>query len=94
MSELDELIRQRKEIDRKIKVLQSMERKVDGAWLKKNGEYWTVALQEIDDRQMLNKHDWQYKRLVTAPTRDDAVKGLKIMIDTLTELYGKILQEG
>ena len=89
MNDLDELIKQRNEIDRKIKALQSQEREVDGARLfKKYGDSWAVTLQEIDDRHM----KWRYKQIVITRSREETIEGLKTLIDTLTELYNKVTE--
>ena len=94
MNDLDELLKQRNEIDRKIKALQSQEREVDGARLfKKYGDSWAVTLQEIDDRHMINKKEWRYKQIVITKSRDETIEGLKTLIDTLTELYKKVTEE-
>ena len=91
MTELEELEKQKNRIERQINALKSVQTEVDGAKMfKKSGDYWVVTLQEIDCRQMLNKRVWRYRQLVMTRTKKEAIQGLKVMIDTLTELYNKV----
>lgn len=91
MTELEQLLKQRNRIDRQIDSLQSVQMEVDGARMfKKTGDYWVVTLREIDCRQMLNKRVWRYRQLVMTRTKKEAIQGLKVMIDTLTELYNSV----
>ena len=93
MTELEQLLQQRNRIDRQIDKLSSVQSEVNGARLfKKAGDYWVVTLQEIDCRQMLNKRVWRYRQLVMSRTKKEAIQGLKVMIDTLTELYNKVTE--
>lgn len=93
MTELEQLLKQRNRIDRQIESLQSVQMEVDGARMfKKTGDYWVVTLREIDCRQMLNKRVWRYRQLVMTRTKKEAIQGLKVMIDTLTELYNSVTQ--
>lgn len=91
MTELEELLKQRNRIDRQIDSLRAFQNEVDGARLfKKSGDYWVVTLREIDCRQMLNKRVWRYRQLVMTRTKKEAIQGLKVMIDTLTDLYNSV----
>ena len=93
-SELEKLLAQRKELDKQIKALQSLEVKVDGASLiKRYGDSWAVLLQEIDTRSCVDK-TWQNKQIVIAKTREEAIEYLGTLIDTLTQLYSKIRKTG
>lgn len=93
-SELENLLAQRREIDKKIKALQSLEVTVDGASLiKRYGDCWAVLLQEIDSRSYVKK-SWQNKQIVVAETRKEAIEHLGVLIDTLTQLYSKIRKTG
>lgn len=92
-SELENLLAQRREIDRKIKALQSLEVKVDGASLiKRYGDCWAVLLQEIDSRNNVGK-TWQNKQIAIAKTREEAIEHLDVLIATLTALYSKVRKE-
>lgn len=89
-SELEKLIAQRREIDKQIKALQSLEVKVDGASLiQRYGDSWAVLLQEIDSRNCVGK-TWQNKQIAIAKTREEAIEHLGTLIDTLTQLYSKV----
>lgn len=91
MTELEQLLLARNRIDRQIDALQSVQNEVDGAKMfKKSGDFWVVTLREIDCRQMLNKRVWRYRQLVMTRTKKEAIQGLKVMIDTLTELYNSV----
>lgn len=100
MTELEELIKQRKELDQKIKQLTSPKYEVweDGHLLadlyttcdRCNG-YWCVTVKEIDEKPMLNKRIPLRKRLIRVKSKEDAIKGLKMMIVTLTDLYDKVI---
>ena len=95
MTELEELEKQRNRIDRQINSLKSVQLETDGAKMfKKTGDYWVVTLREIDCRQMLNKRVWRYRQLVMSRTKREAIQGLKVMIDNLTELYNKVTSDG
>ena len=94
MTELEELKKQRNRIDRQINSLKSVQNEVDGARIfKKSGDYWVVNIREIDCRQMLNKRVWRYRQLVMTRTKKEAIQGLKVMIDTLTDLYNKVVED-
>ncbi len=99
MTELEKLKAQRDEIDKKIKQLTCPKYEVDGARLirdSRRGEpldQWRVTLQEIGGNTT------QYKEVVFATTREDAVEGiynliysLKLLADTVDE-DGKIAKK-
>lgn len=89
-SELENLLAQRRELDKQIKALQSQEVKVDGASLiQRYGDSWAVLLQEIDTSTYVNK-TWRYKQIAIARTREEAIEHLGALIDTLTQLYSKV----
>lgn len=90
MTELEKLLEQRKEIDKKIKELQSPRYEVDGARMfKKYGDSWVVTVQEIDTGSLVNK-TWAYKQVVRAKTKEEAVEHLGLIVDALTHLYSKV----
>lgn len=89
-TELENLLAQRREIDKQIKALQSLEVKVDGASLiQRYGDSWAVLLQEIDTRSCVDK-TWQNKQIAIAKTREEAIEHLGVLVDTLTQLYSKV----
>lgn len=89
-TELENLLAQRRELDKQIKALQSLEVKVDGASLiQRYGDSWAVLLQEIDTRSRVDK-TWQNKQIAIAKTREEAIEHLGTLIDTLTQLYSKV----
>ena len=93
-SELEKLIAQRKEIDKQIKALQSLEVEVDGAKLiKRYGDSWAVLLQEINTRACVDR-TWQNKQIAIAKTREEAIEHLVTLIDTLAQLYSKVKNTG
>ena len=93
MTELEELLKQRNEIDRQIKALRSQECETDNARLfKRYGDSWAVTIKETDERTMINKSP-RYKQIVITKTREACIKALKEKVDTLTELYNKIMTE-
>ena len=91
MTELEKLIEQRNELDKKIKALKCPKYEVDGARLfvkTRYGEpvdYWVVTAEEIGGSQ--------YKEVVCARTKEECIEGLKILLNTLTELHGEVLQD-
>ena len=99
MTELEELLTQRKELDKKIKQLTSPNYTVwkDGRLKaelyttcdKCNG-YWCVTVKEIDEKPMLNKHIPISKRLIRVKTKEGAIEGLANIIDSLIRLYEKV----
>lgn len=90
-AELEKLIEQRKELDRKIKELQSPVYKVDGAEMRmRYGDSWVVTLQEINDSHITRDRTWKYKQILIADTKEDAIKHLETLINTLTALREKI----
>ena len=93
-TELENLLAQRREIDKQIKALQSLEVKVDGASLiQRYGDSWVVLLQEIDTRSRVDK-TWQNKQIAIAKTREEAIEHLGVLVDTLTQLYSKVRRTG
>lgn len=93
-SELENLLAQRRELDKQIKALQSLEVKVDGASLiQRYGDSWAVLLQEIDTRSRVDK-TWQNKQIAIAKTREEAIEHLGVLVDTLTQLYSKVRRTG
>lgn len=85
MTELEKLIEQRKELDRRIKLLKCPKHEVDGAKMFVKTRYgepldrWVVTLEQIGGNA-------QYKEVVTAKTKGEAIEGVRILIDTLNEL--------
>ena len=94
---LEELIAERKAIDKKIKALKNPRYEVDGAKLYKRAyrgkplSMWVVTLEEIYD--MNSTKPWQYKQVVAAKTRADAISGINQLIVALTKLLEKISEE-
>lgn len=99
MTELEGLISQRKELDKKIKQLTSPNYRVwkDGRLKaelyttcdKCNG-YWCVTVKEIDEKPMLNKHIPISKRLIRVKTKEDVIEGLTNILNVLIELYKEV----
>lgn len=91
---LEELIAERRAIDNKIKALQNPKYEVDGAKMFKrayNGKplsVWTITVEEIYDLD--SDKAWQYKQIVNAKTKDDAIAYLGKIIDALNALYDKV----
>lgn len=93
-NELENLLAQRRELDKQIKALQSQEVKIDGASLiQRYGDSWVVLLQEIDTRTYVDK-TWRYKQIAVAKTREEAIEHLGVLVDTLTQLYSKVRKTG
>jgi len=90
MTELEKLIAQRNELDRKIKELQNPKYEVDGASLTRVRDYWVVRLQEIKNRKCDKDRSWQYKQIVIADNKDDAIDGIWILAETLKSLYDEV----
>ena len=97
MTELEELIAQRKELDKKIRALQNPKYEVDGARMFKrayNGKplsVWTITVEEIYDLD--SDKAWQWKQIVNAKTKEDAISGLNNIILALSRLYRQITEE-
>ena len=95
---LEELIAERKALDKKIRELQNPKYEVDGAKMVKRAyggkrqNIWVVTLEEIYD--LNSDKPWQYKQVVAAQTREDAISGINHLIVALTRLYEKVRQEG
>ena len=98
MTELEKLIEQRKELDKKIKALKCPSYIVDGTSSARffvrtrHGEpldNWVVTIKTIDYKD----GKAQFKEIITANTKEECITGLKILLNTLTELHGKVLQD-
>lgn len=91
MTELEELMAQKKEIEKKIKMLTCPKVEVDGAKFERKTyrgkpvDTWVVRLQEIGGRT-------EYKEVVMARTKEECIEQLGILVDTLTNLYSKVRQ--
>ena len=89
MTELEKLLEQKKEIERQIKALTCPKYIVDGASLERasrRGEpldCWRVRLQEIGATT-------QYKEIVLARTKEEAIEGIFNLIYTLNLLVDSI----
>ena len=90
MDELQELLRQRKEINERISALQNQLVSVDGARLERNpsasyGLYWRVCVKNDEQKKGV-----QWRTVVNANTRENAVIKLGNVIKDLEELYEKV----
>ena len=97
MTELENLLAQRKEIDRKIKELQSPTYEIwdNGSLVaemstRASGEQWCIKIKEVDFVRMLNKRVPQRKQIIRTKTKEEAVEQLAKLICTLDKLYAKI----
>lgn len=94
---LEELIAERKALDKKIRELQNPKYEVDGAKMFKRAysgkplNIWVVTLEEIYDVD--SDKDWQYKQVVAARTKEEAISGINQLMVTLKRLYDKVKQE-
>ena len=92
-SELDKLIAQRKELDRRIRELSNPKYEVDGARMLfkkyKTGrtDEWVVALEEIDGVHVKAS---SYKQIISAKSRDDAIEYIETQIAILQALLDKV----
>lgn len=92
-SELEQLIAQRKEIDRRIKELANPKYEVDGARMMfkkyKNGrtDEWTVSLEEIDGAHAKSS---AYKQIISAKSCNDAIEYIETQIAILQALLDKV----
>lgn len=100
MTELEKLLAQREELDKKIKMLTTPSYEIwDDASLvaemttKCGGEQWCVKIKEIDFVRMLNKQVPQRKQIIRTKTKEEAVEQLAKLICTLDSLYAKITGE-
>ena len=90
MTELERLKEQKREIERQIKALICPKYEVDGASLERGSrrgeplDCWRVRLQEIGG------HTTQYKEVVYAETKEEAIEGIYNLIYTLTTLVKSI----
>ena len=90
MTELDELIAQKKEIEKKIKALTCPKYEVDGARMTRKAhggkplDLWVITVEELGA-------SGQYKELVRADTKDEALKSLDHIIKSLQELQSEAL---
>ena len=92
-AELEELLKQRRELDKKINAIRSQERRVEGAVLcQRYGDAWAVTLKETDEHSYINKAP-RYKQIVITKTREACIEALKEKIDILTELYNKVTED-
>ena len=93
MTELEKLKAQRAEIDKKIKQLTCPKYEVDGARLyreSRNGrplDLWRVTLQAINNTT-------QYKEMVQAETKEEAVEGIYNLIYSLNLLADTVDEDG
>ena len=91
--ELEELLKQRRELDKKINAIRSQERQVEGAVLcQRYGDAWAVILKETDEHSYVNK-PLRFKQIVITKTREACIEALKEKIDILTELYNKVKED-
>ena len=85
MTELEQLKAQRREIDRKIKELTCPTINVDGACLRRKTyrgkpvDTWVVTVEEIGGTTYS-------KEIVCSDTKEEALRSLDIIIDTLIKL--------
>jgi prefoldin subunit 5 len=92
-SKLEQLIAQRKEIDRRINELANPKYEVDGArmLLKKyktdKSDEWVVTLEEIDGAQGKSS---AYKQIISAKSCNDAIEYIESQIATLQALLDKV----
>lgn len=92
MTELEKLLEQRKELDKRIKALKCPKYEVDGARLfvvTRNGEpldRWVVTVEQIGGRTS------SYKELIGAKDKQECIEGLETLIHTLQELYDKVTE--
>ena len=99
MTELEILMKQRAEIDKKImsittpkyEVWENNDLKADiHTTCDKCGGYWCVTIKEFDAKPMLNKHIPYFRRIIRADTKEDAITKLRGAINTLIQLYSEI----
>lgn len=92
-SELEQLIAQRKEIDKRIKELANPKYEVDGArmLLKKyktgRPDEWVVTLEEIDGARGKSS---AYKQIISAKSCNDAIEYIETQIAILQALLDKV----
>lgn len=92
-SELDQLIAQRAELDKRIKELSHAKYEVDGARMlfKKykttRSDEWVVTLEEIDGAQGKSS---AYKQIISAKSCNDAIEYIETQIATLQALLDKV----
>ena len=96
MTELEQLKAQKREIEKRIQALTHPKYEVDGAkmYLKtystSRPDVWIISLEEIDDT--LEK-TWAYKQIVSAYTKEEAIRYLQTQIRILTELLDTVTGE-
>lgn len=92
MTELEQLMAQRREIDKRIKELRCPKIEVDGACLKrksyqgKPADIWVVTAEEIGGAGFS-------KELIIGTTKEDVLESLDILIQTLCDLRTKAREE-
>lgn len=92
-SELDQLIAQRKELDKRIKELSHPKYNVDGAKLVLKTyktcreDEWVVTLEEINDTTHKTS---SYKQIISAKSRDDAIEYIETQIAILQALLDEV----
>lgn len=97
MTELEKLIEQRKELDKRIRDLQYPKYEVDGArmFVKLtsrsiafgNTYSWIVTLENIGGKTTA------YKEMIRANTKEEAIEELEILIDVLANLYQEVTKK-
>lgn len=92
-SELEQLIAQRKEIDRRIKELSNPKYEVDGArmlfkkYKTNRSDEWVVTLEEING---VNAKSSAYKQIISAKSCNDAIEYIETQIAILQALLDKV----
>ena len=92
MTELEQLMAQRREIDKRIKELRCPKIEVDGACLKRKSyqgkplDTWVVTAEEIGG-------NGYSKELIIADTKEDVLECLELLIQTLCDLRTKASEE-
>lgn len=91
---LEELIAQKKEIERQIRILSNPKFDVDGAHLYKKtnqggtNPHWILSLEEIDG--WTHKSSGKKKEIAVAETQNDIIEYLEAQIATLANLYHEV----
>lgn len=101
--ELKSLLKQKRQIERRIKELKNVTPSVAGARLHferyPKWNEWKVIIEEIhitSDAQknvVIPASQPRNKAIVTAPTKEEALNGLKDMIERLSSLYQKLTSD-
>lgn len=93
-TELERLIAQKKEIERKIKELSSPKYEVDGARLFVRGysgrttKDWVVTLEEINSTKP--ERNGYNKQIAVADSKRDALEYIQLHIATLVNLFNEV----